>query len=72
MSGEAASNLGLKKIPPYWHPYRTMAKGRWVGREILEMVSTEFRDRSLEYYVRNRLELPLAQKLTAIYFLLIE
>ena len=43
---------GLKKIAPYWYPYTTMAKGRWLGREILEMVSTEFRDRSMEYYVR--------------------
>lgn len=43
---------GLKKIPPYWYPYTTMAKGRWLGREILEVVSTEFRDRSMEYYVR--------------------
>jgi hypothetical protein len=48
-----AQLIGLKKVPPYWHPYRTMAKGRWVGREILEVVSTEFRDRSLEYYVRT-------------------
>lgn len=30
-----------------------MAKGRWLGREILEVVSTEFRDRSVEYYVRK-------------------
>jgi hypothetical protein len=44
---------GLKKIPPYWYPYTTMAKGRWLGREILEVVSTEFRDRSMEYYVRS-------------------
>ncbi len=43
---------GLKKIAPYWYPYKTMAKGRWFNREILELVSTEFRDRSLEYYVR--------------------
>jgi len=28
-----------------------MAKGRWFDREILEIVSTEFRDRSIEYYV---------------------
>jgi hypothetical protein len=42
---------GLKKIAPYWYPYTTMAKGRWLGREILEVVSTEFRDRSMEYYV---------------------
>lgn len=30
-----------------------MAKQRWWGREILELVSTEFRDRSIEYYVRK-------------------
>lgn len=43
---------GLKKIPPYWYPYTTMTKMRWIGRELLEVVSTEFRDRSMEYYVR--------------------
>ena len=43
---------GLKKCPPYWYPYTSMAKGRWLGRELLEIVSTEFRDRSMEYYVR--------------------
>lgn len=43
---------GLKKLQPYWYNYTTMAKGRWLGREILEVVSTEFRDRSMEYYVR--------------------
>ncbi|KAH7099924.1 pseudouridine synthase [Auriculariales sp. MPI-PUGE-AT-0066] len=41
---------GLKKITPYWYPYRTNAKERWLGREMLELVSTEFRDRSVEYY----------------------
>ncbi|OAX37786.1 pseudouridine synthase [Rhizopogon vinicolor AM-OR11-026] len=40
----------LKKLAPYWYPYTTMAKERWLGREILEIVSTEFRDRSMEYY----------------------
>jgi hypothetical protein len=42
---------GLRKIKPYWYNYATMAKQRWLGREILEIVSTEFRDRSMEYYV---------------------
>jgi hypothetical protein len=42
---------GLKKISPYWYPYTTMTKERWIGRELLEIVSTEFRDRSMEYYV---------------------
>lgn len=41
---------GIRKLTPYWHPYTTMAKERWLGREILEVVSTEFRDRSMEYY----------------------
>lgn len=43
---------GLKKIRPYWHAYRTSAKERWLGREMLELISSEFRDRSVEYYVR--------------------
>ena len=54
MSGLLRRNPGLKKIAPYWYPYTTMAKGRWLGREILEVVSTEFRDRSMEFYVRPR------------------
>jgi hypothetical protein len=47
----APARPGLRKIAPYWYPYTTMAKGRWLNREILEIVSTEFRDRSIEYYV---------------------
>lgn len=44
---------GLRKVPPYWYPYSTRAKQRWWGREILEVVSTEFRDRSMEFYVSD-------------------
>ncbi|KDQ11979.1 hypothetical protein BOTBODRAFT_113538 [Botryobasidium botryosum FD-172 SS1] len=50
VDGVAIASPGLKKIPAYWHPYRTYAKERWWNREILELVSTEFRDRSIEYY----------------------
>jgi hypothetical protein len=46
------SRPGLRKVEPYWYPYTTMAKLRWQNRELLEVVSTEFRDRSMEYYVR--------------------
>ncbi|KAJ6497410.1 pseudouridine synthase [Mycena sanguinolenta] len=42
--------VGLKKVQPYWYPYTTMAKLRWLNRELLEVVSSEFRDRSMEYY----------------------
>jgi hypothetical protein len=51
MAPARAARPGLRKIAPYWYPYTTMAKGRWLDREILEIVSTEFRDRSIEYYV---------------------
>ncbi|RXW25577.1 hypothetical protein EST38_g259 [Candolleomyces aberdarensis] len=47
---EVPAPPGLKKIAPYWYPYTTMTKMRWIGRELLEVVSTEFRDRSMEYY----------------------
>lgn len=49
------TSTGLRKIEPYWYPYTTMAKGRWLGREMLEVVSTEFRDRSIDYYVSPRI-----------------
>ena len=45
----------LRYKPAYWWPYRTFVKERWIGRELLEVVSTEFRDRSVDYY-RHALE----------------
>ena len=44
---------GLMTISPYWHWIKTKAKHRWQGRTILEVLSTEFRERSSEYYVRT-------------------
>ena len=41
----------LRYFQPYWWPYRTWVKERWIGRGLLEVVSTEFRDRSVDYYV---------------------
>jgi hypothetical protein len=37
---------------------------RWIGRELLEVISTEFRDRSVEYYVsrQSRSEIELIQE----------
>ncbi|KAG8965884.1 hypothetical protein FRC03_012816 [Tulasnella sp. 419] len=43
-------NPTLRKVEPYWSALRTYVKGRWMDREILEVLSTEFRDRSVEYY----------------------
>ncbi|WVW84495.1 hypothetical protein I302_106529 [Kwoniella bestiolae CBS 10118] len=43
-------NPKLRYIKPYWWPYKTHVKQRWIGRQILEVITTEFRDRSMEYY----------------------
>ncbi|OCF62327.1 DRAP deaminase [Kwoniella mangroviensis CBS 10435] len=48
-------NPKLRYIKPYWWPYKTHVKQRWIGRQILEVITTEFRDRSMEYY-RHALE----------------
>ncbi|OWZ78382.1 DRAP deaminase [Cryptococcus neoformans Tu401-1] len=48
-------NPRLRYIKSYWWPYKTFVKQRWIGRQLLEVITTEFRDRSLEYY-RHALE----------------
>jgi len=42
---------GLRRVPPYQFSYNTYCKERWRGKAVLEVFSTEFRDRPLEYYV---------------------
>ena len=44
---------GLRKVRPYYFTYNTNCKERWRGREILDVFSTEFRDRPEEYYVKQ-------------------
>ena len=48
---ERMATPGLRRLPPYWHEYKTRAKTRWYGRQILEVFTTEFRDRTKEYYI---------------------
>ncbi|WVR06210.1 hypothetical protein IAU60_003240 [Kwoniella sp. DSM 27419] len=43
-------NPKLRYCKPYWWPYKTFVKERWIGRQILEVITTEFRDRSMDYY----------------------
>ena len=45
------ANTGLRKTEPYWYEFQTYAKQRWFGRELLEIFTTEFRDRTKEYYI---------------------
>ncbi|SPO27042.1 related to DRAP deaminase RIB2 [Ustilago trichophora] len=42
---------GLRKTQPYWYEFQTYSKLRWFGRELIEIMTTEFRDRTKEYYV---------------------
>ena len=42
---------GLRKVAPYHFTYNTNCKERWRGRELLDIFSTEFRDRPVAYYV---------------------
>lgn len=44
---------GLRKVQPYFFTHRTNCKGRWFGRTVADVFSTEFRDRSLDYYLRE-------------------
>ncbi|KAL4400457.1 pseudouridine synthase [Malassezia pachydermatis] len=49
--GDRMAAPGLRRLPPYWYEYKTRAKTRWYGRQILEVFTTEFRDRTKEYYI---------------------
>ncbi|KAI9768242.1 MAG: hypothetical protein M1840_005072 [Geoglossum simile] len=41
---------GLRRVLPYHFTYNTNCKERWRGRTILDIFSSEFRDRPQEYY----------------------
>ncbi|KAM6274160.1 pseudouridylate synthase RPUSD2 [Porphyrio hochstetteri] len=41
---------GLRKVRPYYFDFRTYCKGRWVGRSLWHVFSTEFRAQPLAYY----------------------
>lgn len=42
---------GLRRVHPYYFTFNTFCKNRWIGRTLLEVFTTEFRDRTVEYYV---------------------
>lgn len=48
---------GMRKVKPYYFEYKSFAKGRWLGRPLLEVFSSEFRDRSIDYYVSDSLSI---------------
>jgi hypothetical protein len=48
---------GIKQIAPYWKIRTTFAKDRWFDRNIIDVLSEEFRSRNQQYYVRFILHL---------------
>jgi len=45
-----ANGQPLRVIPPYPYTYRSNSKGRWVGRNLLELMTSEFRALTNAYY----------------------
>lgn len=41
---------GLRKVHPYYFDFKTYCKGRWIGKTLLEVFSSEFRSEPLDYY----------------------
>merc|ERR1712142_1279064 len=41
---------GLRKVKPYFYTYQTYVRGRWIGRTVLDVVSSEFRYDNHENY----------------------
>ncbi|XP_062863199.1 RNA pseudouridylate synthase domain-containing protein 2 [Trichomycterus rosablanca] len=43
---------GLRKVHPYYFDFKTYCKGRWIGKTLLDVFSSEFRAEPIEYYRR--------------------
>lgn len=67
---------GLRRVYPYHYTYNTYCKERWRNRELIDIFTTEFRDREPGYYVRLLTQPDQINtgnsKLTWYYFLLTE
>ncbi|CDK24825.1 unnamed protein product [Kuraishia capsulata CBS 1993] len=50
---------GLRKVVPYYYTDSVRTKGRWVGRTVYDVFTTEFRNKTEDYYV-SRVNLSIA------------
>jgi tRNA pseudouridine synthase 9 len=41
---------GVRYVKPYVHEFKTFAKGRWLGRELIEVLTTEFGGHEPSYW----------------------
>ena len=42
--------LSIRNVKPYVHTFHTFCKGRWLGRELIEILSREFGGQPLSYW----------------------
>ncbi|KAM5129777.1 pseudouridylate synthase RPUSD2 [Mantella aurantiaca] len=50
LEAESYVESGLRKVRPYYFHFESYCKGRWVGKSLLEVFSSEFRSEPVEYY----------------------
>lgn len=43
----------LRKIKPYYFTYKTFCKERWRNKKLIDVFTSEFRDREPEYYMKT-------------------
>jgi tRNA pseudouridine synthase 9 len=48
--GKYIISNNLRRVEPYYWTYNTFAKGRWLGRPLLDIFACEMRDRTHAYY----------------------
>lgn len=51
LTRERVVGIGMRKVKPYFFEYRAYAKGRWMNRPLLDVLTREFQDRDEKYYV---------------------
>ncbi len=47
---ERVNNVTIRRVQPMIQAFETFAKGRWLGREMMEVVSKEFGGHTEEYW----------------------
>jgi 23S rRNA-/tRNA-specific pseudouridylate synthase len=50
LESEYSCSDGIRSVVPYVHEFTTFAKGRWLGREIIEVLTREFGGHPREYW----------------------
>ena len=53
MSTEAYISNGLRYIKPYYNTHSNYVKGRWIGKPLVDVLTTEFRSFSRDHYIEQ-------------------